>query len=78
MSAMSVVMVLIGCSQNASQCESVATLPVAYASMSSCLAARSEILSASGDLGYGSLRAECRAAVPAASFKRAGQTHSTS
>lgn len=78
MSPMSVVMVLIGCSQSGSQCESIATLPVAYASMSSCLAARSEILSASSDLGYGSIRAECRAAVPTASTKRARHVQSTS
>lgn len=78
MGAVSFVMVLIGCSQNAAQCESIATLPVAYASIASCYAARSEILSASGDLGYGSVRAECRAAVPAASLKRADGTKSTS
>ena len=78
MSPVSVVMVLIGCSQSASQCESIATLPVAYASMPSCLAARSEILSASSDLGYGSVRAECRTAVPTSSTKRAGRTQSTS
>lgn len=78
MSAMSVVMVLIGCSQNASQCESVATLPVAYASMSSCLAARSEILSATSDLGYASVKAECRTSTPVASTRRASHTRSTS
>ena len=74
----SFVMVLIGCSQNAAQCESIATLPVAYATMESCRAARSEILSASGDLGYPDVRAECRAAVPAAAAKRAARTDSTS
>jgi hypothetical protein len=78
MSPMSVVMVLIGCSQNASQCESVATLPMAYASMSSCLAARSEILSVTSDLGYASVRAECRTAIPAASSKPVAHIQATS
>jgi hypothetical protein len=66
MGPVSFVMVLIGCSQSA-QCAPITTLPVAYNSRNSCLEARSEILAASGDMGYKSVRAECRVSVPASS-----------
>jgi hypothetical protein len=53
-------MVLMGCSQAPDACETIATLPVAYASESSCLESRSEILSLSPDLGYARVTADCR------------------
>ena len=54
------VMVLIGCSQGASSCAPIATMPVAYASEASCLDARADILSLSSGLGYARVIAECR------------------
>lgn len=59
MDAIPFVMVLIGCAPNATSCEPIATLPVAYASEASCLDARSEILSVSGKLGYSRVIAKC-------------------
>ena len=55
----SFIMVLIGCA-NGQECAQVMTLPVAYQSESSCLAARSEIVAASEGLGYDRVFAECR------------------
>ena len=54
-------MVLLGCASGGSQCEPVTTLPMAYASQSSCLIARADILAATGNLGFDSVRAECKA-----------------
>lgn len=51
------IMVLLGCGQADYACQPVATLPVAYASEQSCMAARVEILDAMGDA---TLVAECR------------------
>jgi hypothetical protein len=51
------IMVLISCAQPGGQCEPVTTMPVAYASQSSCQAAKSEILSSIGGDG---MIAECR------------------
>ena len=55
----SFIMVLIGCA-NGQECAPVMTLPVAYQSESSCLAARGEIVAASDGLGFDRVFAECR------------------
>ena len=55
-------MVLIGCASGGQSCEAIATLPVAYRSQATCLAARASIITASGDLGYARVVAECRPA----------------
>lgn len=79
MNAVSFVMVLMGCGQGDLPCERIATLPVAYSSQASCLAARPEILAASTGLGFARVEAECRSAVPAsASGRRSVRTLSTS
>ena len=65
MAATAFVMVLLGCSQGMTSCETIATLPVAYASESSCIGSRSEILSLSSDLGYAHVVADCRPRGPA-------------
>ena len=79
MGPVSFVMVLMGCGQNALECERIATLPVAYQSQASCLAARPEILAASTDLGFARVEAECRSAAPAsASDRRSVRNLSTS
>lgn len=54
------VMVLFGCAQGPAACEAIATMPVAYASEASCLQAREDILSASPNLGFARVVAECR------------------
>lgn len=51
------IMVLLGCVSGQDQCEPIMTLPAAYASQESCLAARADILSAVGD---DRVVAECR------------------
>ena len=55
----SFVMVVIGCSQNQS-CAPVMTLPVAYRTEATCLADRSDIVSALSGDGYARVFAECR------------------
>jgi len=70
MGPVSFVMVLIGCGQGTSECKPIATLPVAYESHASCLAARPEILTASGDLGFARVEAECRSSIPASATDR--------
>jgi hypothetical protein len=52
-------MVLVGCAQG-QQCATIATLPVAYRDETGCLAARSEMVAASSDLGFERVFAECR------------------
>lgn len=54
------IMVLLGCSQAADSCQSVAVMPVAYASQASCLGARQEMVALSADLGFERVVAECR------------------
>lgn len=60
MGATPFIMVLIGCSQGPTSCETIATMPVAYVSEASCLGSRSEILSLSAELGYARVIADCR------------------
>lgn len=72
----SFVMVLIGCTQG-QQCSPIMTLPVAYRSESSCLAARFDIIEASSDLGYDRLVAECRRQPQPASSKAEAGSVST-
>jgi hypothetical protein len=62
-------MILMGCSQNATSCETIATMPVAYASEASCRSSSSEILAASPSLGYARVYADCRPQSPATSSK---------
>jgi len=59
--ATSFFMVLMGCASGGSQCEPVTTLPVAYASQASCLTARADVVAATGNLGFATVRAECKA-----------------
>lgn len=63
------IMVLIGCGQGGGQCETVATMPVAYRSESACLDSRADIVAASSGLGYARVIAECRVMTPAAPRK---------
>lgn len=53
-------LVLLGCPQGASECQTIATLPVAYASQVNCLDSRSEILKSLPAMGYARVEAECR------------------
>jgi hypothetical protein len=61
-------MVLSGCAQG-QNCAPIATLPVAYRSEASCLAARGDIVAASAELGFDRVIAECRPHAPTASRK---------
>lgn len=53
-------LILLGCSQGVGECQTIATLPLAYASQVSCLDSRSEILKSLPDMGYARVEAECR------------------
>jgi len=53
-------MILVGCTNGGTQCAPISTLPVAYQSEVSCLAARAEIIAASAGLGYDKVIANCR------------------
>ena len=61
----SFIMTLIGCTTGGHQCAPIATLPVAYQSEVSCLAARADIVAASSGLGYDRVIANCRRQGPA-------------
>ena len=52
-------MVLFGCA-GTQDCAAIATMPVAYRSKAACVADQTNILSATGDLGYRRVFAECR------------------
>ena len=56
----SFIMILMGCTNGAHQCAPIATMPVAYQSEASCIAARADIVAASGGLGYDRVIANCR------------------
>lgn len=60
MGATPFIMVLLGCSAEASQCQPILTMPVAYTSEASCLNSRAEILALNSHLGFARVEAQCR------------------
>lgn len=58
-------MILVGCTNGGTQCAPIATMPVAYQSEVSCLAARADIVAVSAGLGYDRVIANCHRKGPA-------------
>ena len=60
------VIAIMGCSDGAVDCQTVAAPAAHYATEQACLAARSDTLMANSDLDFPTLLAECQAVAPKA------------
>jgi len=64
------VIAIMGCSDGAIDCQTVATPAAHYATEQACLAARSDTLMANSDLDFPTLLAECQPVEPKATASK--------
>jgi hypothetical protein len=63
------VIAIMGCSDGAVDCQTVATPAAHYATEQACLSARNDALVANSDLDFPTLLAQCQAVAPRAAAK---------
>lgn len=63
------VIAIMGCSDGAVDCQTVATPAAHYSTEQACLAARNDALVANSDLDFPTLLAQCQAVAPRAAAK---------